>query len=373
MRKFLSLLLAVLLIVPSVLVAAETALPLTNEEVTLTCFMMTDVKWSATKNSVAEVGSYQVIMDKTKVNIKFIHPAAGQETEQFNLMIASNQLPDMIFYNWASVTGGPAKYLEDFVIIPLNEPMQKWAPNFMKYMEKYPEARKQSVLDDGTFYMFPMLRINTDNQGGEWFRVGGPMIRQDWLDKVGMAMPTTKDELYNVLTAFRDKDPNGNGKQDEIPYAVQSSTGLTALAPMFKTLYDFQLKDGKVTFGPVLPEFREFVETMRQWYAEGLIDKEYSLTDGAALTAKMTGDQAGSTFNYLAGGMGTWTNMMNGKGGFNLVAMPWTKFFWKKAKQRMTGSTKMVAAAISLDHSTEYWLINCCKPKERVFFSGLVM
>lgn len=324
MRKRIALLLAILLL-PLAALAGEPALPLTTDEVTLTCFIATDVKWSATKNSVAEVGAYQVIMDKTRVNIKFIHPAANQETEQFNLMIASNQLPDMIFYNWANVTGGPAKYIDDGVILRLNDAMEKWAPNFMKYIEQYPEARKQSVLDDGTFYMFPMLRINSDNEGGQWFRVAGHMIRQDWLDKLGLQMPTTMEELYEVFVAFRDKDPNGNGLKDEIPYAVPSSSGLTTLAPMFGVLYEFMLKDGKVAYGPLQPEFREFVETMRKWYAEKLIDNEYSLTDGAALTTKITNSLAGSTFNYLAGGMGTWTNMMKGKDGFNLVAMPWTK------------------------------------------------
>ncbi|HHX22102.1 MAG TPA: extracellular solute-binding protein [Clostridiales bacterium] len=324
MKKRLALILSLFLLLPVLAGVAET-LPIVKEPVTLTYFMNTDVKWSATKNSVAEVGSYQVIMDKTNVNIQFIHPAANQETEQFNLMIASNQLPDMIFYNWANVPGGPAKYIDDGVILNLNEAIDKWAPNLKALMEKYPEAKKQSVLDDGTFYMFPMFRMNQDNPTGEWFRVTGHMIRQDWLDKLDLSMPTTLDELYNVLVAFRDKDPNANGLKDEIPFTAQAAYGVKNFAGAFGTGPDFIVKEGQVIYGPLTPEYRDYVDTMRKWFAEGLIDNEYALADGAAITTKVTSNLAGSTFSLLAGGMGTWVNMMDGKDGFNLVAMPWIK------------------------------------------------
>ena len=137
MKRFVAMLLAGIMVLSAVSALADVTLPLVDEPITLTCFMETDVKWSATRNSVSEVSAYQLIMDKTGVNIEFIHPAAGQTDEQFNLMIASNVLPDMIFYNWSKVAGGPAKYIDDGVIIALNEYLDQWAPNFLGYMEKY--------------------------------------------------------------------------------------------------------------------------------------------------------------------------------------------------------------------------------------------
>ena len=110
-RVLASLVAALVLLTPLAGCLAEVSLPLVTEPTTLTCFMETDVKWSATRNSVAEVSSYQNIMEKTGITVKFDHPAAGQTAEQFNLMVASNILPDMIYYNWAGVTGGPAKYI----------------------------------------------------------------------------------------------------------------------------------------------------------------------------------------------------------------------------------------------------------------------
>ncbi|MBQ3168651.1 MAG: extracellular solute-binding protein, partial [Clostridia bacterium] len=220
MKKMLTALMALILVLAMAGSAvAEFELPIVEEPVTLTVFMETDVKWSATKNSVAEVGSYQTIMEKTGVNLEFNHPAAGQQADQFNLMIASNNLPDIIYYNWASVSGGPAKYIEDGTILALNDYLEDWAPNFLAYMEKYPDIRKQTVLDDGTYYMLPMIRLDEETGAGTWFKTAGFMIRQDWLTALDLEMPTTISELHDVLVAFRDNDPNGNGEADELPFA----------------------------------------------------------------------------------------------------------------------------------------------------------
>lgn len=325
MKKMLTALMALILVMAMAGSAvAEFALPIVEEPVTLTVFMETDVKWSATKNSVAEVGSYQTIMEKTGVNLEFDHPAAGQQAERFNIMIASTELPDMIYYNWANVSGGAAKYIEDGTIIALNDYVEEWAPNFLAYMEKYPDIRKQSVLDDGTYYMFPMIRLDEETGAGTWFKTAGFMIRQDWLDALELDMPNTIDELYDVLVAFRDNDPNGNGVADEIPYA-STKDGEYGIAPFcgaFGITDGFYLENGEVKYGPVQDAYLDYLTTMRDWYAEGLIDPEYAMTDASTLTSKVTNELVGSSFYLLAGGMGTWSNMMAGKD-FNMVAMPW--------------------------------------------------
>ncbi len=324
MKRFAAMLMASLMLLALLPAMAEVSLPLVDSPVTLTCFMETDVKWSATRNSVAEVSAYALIMEKTGVKVEFIHPAAGQTSEQFNLMIASNMLPDMIFYNWAGVAGGPAKYIDDGVIIALNEYLDKWAPHFLAYMEKYPDVRKQSVLDDGTYYCFPMLRIDEEAGAGQWFKVAGNMIRQDWLDALGLSMPTTLEELHTVLKAFREQDPNGNGEKDEIPWATTKEYSLDPFAGMFGILNGFYMDGSEVKFGPSQPAFRDYLATMRDWYAEGLIDPEYAMTDASSLTSKVTLNQVGSMYYLLAGGMGTWSNMMKDTA-FNLQAMPWPR------------------------------------------------
>ena len=75
-------------------------------------------------------------------------------------------------------------------------------------------------------------------------------------------------------------------------------------------------RKARLSHGPLTPEYRDYVDTMRKWFAEGLIDNEYALPMVFHFTTKVTSNLAGSTFSLLAGGMGTWVNMMDGKDGF---------------------------------------------------------
>ena len=102
-------------------------------------------------------------------------------------------------------------------------------------------------------------------------------IRQDWLDKLGLEAPTTVDELHDVLTAFKNNDPNGNGQADEIPLFDRSATAETEMGE-YLALWDssasFYPRDGKITYEPLTENYKNAVKNLAQWYKEGLIDPE---------------------------------------------------------------------------------------------------
>lgn len=85
-------------------------------------------------------------------------------------------------------------------------------PNVSKYFHSEPEAWLVAQGDDGTVRSIPG-DAGDDYDGS----LSHMLINRVWLDKVGMSTPQTWDELLDVLRAFRDRDPNGNGKHDEIP------------------------------------------------------------------------------------------------------------------------------------------------------------
>ncbi len=157
-----------------------------------------------------------------------------------------------------------------------------------------PDVKKQISLDDGTIFMFPLLKLDAIKLNG----TSGLILRKDWLEKLNLRTPTTIDEWYTVLKAFKEKDPNGNGKPDELPFTGNWGPGnLTKLldfSPGFGVLGGFEMKDGKVAFGPLQPEYKNFVETMKKWYSEGLIDPEIMTNDGKAFDYKVTNHVAGS-------------------------------------------------------------------------------
>jgi putative aldouronate transport system substrate-binding protein len=155
-------------------------------------------------------------------------------------------------------------------------------PNLKAYMAKNPGLKGMMTAIDGKIYGLP--NINECYHCGYCEKM---WINKDWLDKLGLKVPTTTDEFYAVLKAFRDKDPNGNDKKDEIPYmgcASDSWQGDSFLMNAFvldtgdqytfgkteiRTYYD--VKTGKVMSIYDRPEYKEGLKYIKRLYSEGLV------------------------------------------------------------------------------------------------------
>lgn len=277
---------------------------------------------SATMKSNNEIAAYKKLEEITGTKVEFQHPPTGQEKDAFNLMVASNKLPDVVEYNWINVPAGPDKAIKDKTIIRLNELIEQHAPNLSKLLKEKPEIRKMITTDEGNIFVFPFIR------GDEYLMTyNGLGIRKDWLDKLGLAVPETIDDWYTVLKAFKEKDPNGNGKADEIPLLIDDKNVELAFNNPFigawGITFDFYQENGKVKYGPMQPQFKEFLATMAKWYKEGLIDKDYVSTDNKLKDAKVTNDQLGALTLYSGSGIGKYIPMMTPKNPqFKLVGVP---------------------------------------------------
>ncbi len=269
-------------------------LPIVKEPLTLTYFLPLDVKAAALIKSYNEMSAYQEAEKRTGIHIEFQHPPAGQETEQFNLMVASASLTDIVGWDWFRVSGGPAKVLEDGSIIKLNDLIEKYAPNLKKLLNNNPEARKAVMLDDGTFFMFPNLILEPGKQPTDGFQ-----IRKDWLDREGLQIPATIDEWYTALKAIKEKDVNGNGKpNDEIPFLSKKSADFKYFSGAWgiDAVNGFYQINGKVKYTPLEPQYKDYIRTMAKWYKEGLIDPEYASVDTKNFDAKVTGNRGGAYY-----------------------------------------------------------------------------
>ncbi|NMO95462.1 extracellular solute-binding protein [Paenibacillus lemnae] len=301
----------------------EIPLPITDESFTIDYWRANDAKLTASLDNFGEMASYKKKEELTGIKTKFTHPPLGQQKDQFNLLVSTNELPDIIYYNWADAIGGPEKMIEDGRIIRLNELIDQYAPNLKKIIDSDPDVKKQISLDDGTIYMFPLMKLDALKLNA----TSGLIMRKDWLDKLGLEAPTNIDEWYTVLKAFKEKDPNGNGKADELPFTGNWGPGnLTKLhdfAPAFGVVGGFQMKDNKVAFGPIEPGYKDFLETMAKWYSEGLIDPEIMTNDGKAFDYKITNHLAGSYNGGVFSGMGKYFNLMKDDPDFNVTGVPW--------------------------------------------------
>ncbi len=293
-------------------------LPIVDKPLTITWFvtMSTDqVKNYADQEDFVEMAK------RTGIKIDFQHPPAGTNAnEQLNLIVASNSFPDVIHWNWASLPGGITKYISSGIALKLNDLINSYAPNYLATLGKYPQCKKAVLLDDGTIPAF--YQLDPDPRR---LTYNGFVMRGDWLEKLKLSEPVTINDWYKVLTAFKQKDPNGNGKQDEIPWSeTKDSFQFMNFAAAYGILDNFYRnpETGKVAYGPLQPAYKEFLTTMAQWYKEGLIDSEFATNDSKMFTSKIQGDLAGATFGAVGGVIGNNITAARPKvPGYSLVGM----------------------------------------------------
>ena len=281
--------------------AEKITLPLFPAVTELSIFWRLNPKATASMKNYSEMRLVQELEKRTNVRLKFVQPPIGQDQEQFNLMRASNNYSDIIYWEtWLAPTtvGGPEKAIADKFILPLNDLMAQYSPNLTALMAKEPKIKRDIATDNGTLYGYPLLRYNQSMKG-----VWGFLIREDWLKKLGLKMPTTVAEYHDVLVAFRDKDPNGNGQKDEIPFTGPKGRYLNLLY-MWGITNDFMNVDGKVVYGPFTEEYRQAMTTLSKWYAEGLIDKDFAVNDERQAEAKLLADKGGSYWGETGGSTG---------------------------------------------------------------------
>ena len=177
-----------------------------------------------------ELPVFRKATEMTNIRLKGIASKnQSDEVQAFHLMLITGNIPDIIGYEYPIEL---EKLGAEKKVIPLEKLIEDHAPNIKKFFDENPEYKKDAVAADGHIYMIPNYNDYENIRTSQ-----GYYIRKDWLRKLGLKEPKTVEELYEVLIAFRDKDPNGNGKKDEIPVFIRGNTinkVTTALLDIFK-------------------------------------------------------------------------------------------------------------------------------------------
>ncbi len=281
----------------------------TGERITLTYYCGLQAPDVYTSN--AEMLCYQIASEKTGIDIEWIHPPKGQETEQFNLMIVSDDKPDIIESNWRTFSGGPDYAIETNVIQDITDAVAQYMPNFSAYLEKYPDLRQMVSSDQSRLYCVPYIFTNTPDSSSEWQSIMnrepipetyvGIIMRGDWLEELGLEAPETIDEFINVLTAFK------NEKGISAPFST--TTSFLKQSQIFASAYDvtsdgFIDVDGKAVFSPIQPAYKEYLTVLNRLYTEGLLDPDFAAQDQTTNQAKITSGDTGMWLGYYS----SWLN-----------------------------------------------------------------
>jgi putative aldouronate transport system substrate-binding protein len=274
-------------------------MPIAKEPISLTFFTG---KAATNGNNFEETLVWKEYAKMSNMNIKFQLVPFENLTEKRNLALAGGDYPDA-FYSARVPASDLMKYGSQGTFIKLNDLIDKYAPNFKKLMEKYPDLKKGLTMPDGNIYSFPSF-YSPDFLP---MLIGTPFwVNQDWLTKLGMKEPTTTEELYQYLKAVKQTDLNGNGQADEIPYAGE---GINPLIEQIRGAWGFgnrglghkfvdvDPKTNELRFFRTDPKYKEVIEYVRKLYTEGLIDKEIFTVKTSALYAKGQKGIFGSTIN----------------------------------------------------------------------------
>lgn len=266
--------------------------PIVNEKIELEIFgpNVGVAKWEDMK-------FFKVMEEKTNIKFKFNTPPLDSFDTQKNLVFASNELPD-IFYGASLTNSDVVKYSQTGQLIPLDDLIEEYAPNVKRMFEEYPDVKKTITAPDGHIYTLPALDRNLPwNIHPMWYN-------GHFLEALGVTeLPTTPEELIELLRRFKNEDPNGNGEQDEIPLTAQGMwdirqwfMGFFGLKSIAQAQYD-----GVIKYGAVQPEFKEYLQFMNQLWEEGLLDPETFSQTGEQKAAKGKANRVGLFANWGPG------------------------------------------------------------------------
>ena len=255
------------------------------------------VSHAATKD-VEEMKWLQEIEDKCNVDVEWGQVRADWETVK-STRFASGDIPDLLFN--ATNNSDYTKYTGLFQ--DMTDLIEENAPNIQEMFTNVPDTKTLATSGDGKIYSIPKMQTVWPKTNTVLF------INKKWLDNLGLEMPTTFSEFEEVMKAFKEKDPNGNGQADEIPLDYNAYGGNNAwfnsaysLLKLFPSM-GIQLTD-TVTDGYFVEDktvkcfaiddrYKQFIKTMNRWYEEGLINSNAITNDYSAYQSLSRGNENG--------------------------------------------------------------------------------
>ncbi|WP_042203948.1 extracellular solute-binding protein [Paenibacillus camerounensis] len=219
----------------------------------------------------------------TNTNIHFEWVPNASYTDKFNITLASGKLPDIIYV-------GDVK-ASSFVNAARSGAFWEVGP----YLKDYPNLSQANpvILNNSA--------IDGKNYGiyrGRALGRNGVVFRKDWLEKLGLETPQTVDEFYNMLKAFKEQDPDGNGKDDTygmvmVKWTGGWASGFDAMKLWFGSPNKWGIQDGKLVPEHEYPEYVEALKFMKKLYDEQLVNSDFAVMDSSKWSDPVVNNQAG--------------------------------------------------------------------------------
>lgn len=204
---------------------------------------------------------------KFNVKLNFTTIQGTQVSEKVALAYSSGNMPDMFWGIGIIGNDELYRYEKEGMAFALDGDLSQYTPNLNAMFAKRKDVKYLTTRDDGHIYTFPMVR---EDKTLWWEKL---YINKTWLTKLGLTMPKTTDQFKEVLRAFKNGDPNGNGKDDEIPLAFSQDVPRGWYGVFGLGTADLMNKDnnGKITYVPTNPKYRTAISYLADLFQEKLM------------------------------------------------------------------------------------------------------
>lgn len=233
--------------------------------------------WFIHSNTVVsdlnEIEGVKKLEENTNVHINWISVDLMEAQEKLGILLSSGEHPDILYYGVNGYPGGIQKGFDDGIIHPdIDKLVRENMPNYMAIINSSEEIRKQAVADNGKFINIKTF-VGQDNTIESEGTFSGIAYRKDLLEKLSISEPATVEEWHQALLKAKEngiENPMTLDRDGSSYLSLSWGVGTGGICSWM------QMDRDKVISSATLEGFGEYLDTMRQWYEEGLIDPNFT-------------------------------------------------------------------------------------------------
>ena len=272
----------------------EVSLPLTEDKVTMTAWDYVVPPVGAVISDLGtEATLYVQLQERTGIQFNFTTANLLTASDSLALMVAANELPDIVFNFTKFYTGSLDQLAEDGIILNFSD-YEELMPNYFDLLNSNPEVYRAVCTDEG--YIASVNSVTMDQ-----FPNSGPVIRQDWLDQLGLEQPKTFADYDKVLAAFQFEGLSQHPMwcPSNLSYSASGVASGFDVCTQSDTsgIGGFTYRDGTVSFSITDSGYREYIAKLADWYSKGYISPDFF---SATASSTATPD------DISGGGAGIW-------------------------------------------------------------------
>ncbi|MFS0726764.1 extracellular solute-binding protein [Paenibacillus sp. 1P07SE] len=225
----------------------------------------------------------------------------SQYRQKLNISIASGDIPDFMVVNKEEML----RMYESDQLEDLSGLLEDYGSDYLKeLLDQDQGAALSTATFDGQLVGIPQMMVNGGVSTGEMI-----YLRYDWLQKLNLPEPKTIEDVVRIATAFAKEDPDGNGKHDTTGLGLNNElfqghgtvkgffNGFNAYPNMW-----LEGEGGQLVYGSIQPEVKEALAQLREMYADGVIDQEFTVKPWNKLAEEIAADRLGIAYGTVSDG-----------------------------------------------------------------------